>query len=227
MLPKVIIYNAVSLDGRINGFIEDKELYYKLASKWDIDAVLMGSNTILKVFNAESGELREEGDFKTSEVVENDSRPLLVIPDSGGRIRIWNEVFEMPFIRDILVLCSRSTPQEYLNFLEERFIKYMVIGYDKVNLGTALEELNIQFGVKSIRVDGGGVLNGALLMEDLVDEICLLIHPTIVGGISTNTIYTASDLTSTKEILDLKLLKMEKLKNEIIMLHYRIMKYKF
>ena len=126
-----------------------------------------------------------------------------------------------------MVLCSRSTPQEYLDFLEERYIKYMVIGYDKVNLGTALEELNTQFGVKNIRVDGGGVLNGALLMDNLVDEICLLIHPTIVGGILPNTIYTASDLTSTEESLDLKLLKMEKLKNEIIMLHYRIMKYKF
>lgn len=227
MLPKVIIYNAVSLDGRINGFNADTELYYQLASKWEVDAILMGSNTVLNGFNAKHGELREEGNFKAPEVVENDLRPLLVVPDSGGRIRIWSGVFEMPFIRDILVLCSRSTPQEYLDFLEERYIKYMVIGYDKVNLGTALEELNTQFGVKSIRVNSGGRLNGALLMDDLVDEVCLLVHPTLVGGISPNTIYTALDLKSTAEVLDLKLLKMEKLKNEIIMLHYRVMKYQF
>lgn len=47
MLPYVILYNAVSLDGHITGFNADVELYYELASKWDIDAVLMGSNTIL------------------------------------------------------------------------------------------------------------------------------------------------------------------------------------
>ena len=47
MLPKVILYNAVSLDGRINGFDADIELYYEVASKWDLDAVLMGSTTLL------------------------------------------------------------------------------------------------------------------------------------------------------------------------------------
>ncbi len=224
MLPKVIMYNVVSLDGRINGFEADMELYYQVASKWDIDAVLMGSNSVLRLFNAKSGELREEDDFKVPVVDENDSNPLLVVPDSGGKIRIWSEVFELPFIRDILVLCSRSTPQEYLDFLEERYIKYMVIGYDKVNLGTALEELNTQFGVKSIRVDGGGRLNGALLMDDLVDEVCVLLHPTMVGGKALNTINTT---TEPSEGIDLKLLAMEKLKNEIIMLQYRIMKYQF
>jgi len=225
MLPKVIIYNAISLDGRTNGFNTDTELYYQLASKWDVDAVLMGSNTVLTEFNAKSNENREKSKFKVPKVDENDTRPLMVVPDSGGRIRIWSEVFELPFIKDILVLCSRSTPQEYLDFLEERYIKYMIIGYDKVNLGTALEELNTQFHVKSIRVDSGGTLNSALLMNDLVDEICVLVHPTIVGGISPKTIYTAQEPSS--EVLDLKLLNMEKLKNEIIMLHYRIMKYQF
>jgi len=226
MLPKVILYNAVSLDGRISGFDVDTELYYDIASKWDLDAVLMDSKILLIGFNAMPNEFREKGTLKALEISEKDTRPLLVVPDSKGIIRIWSEVREMPFIRDILVLCSRSTPQEYMDFLDERYIKYMVVGYDKVNLGTALEELNVQFGVKTLRVDGGGTLNSALLMDDLVDEICVLLHPIMVGGASGNSIYNAPDLTS-ESVLDLKLLKMEKLKNEIIFLHYRIMKYKF
>jgi 2,5-diamino-6-(ribosylamino)-4(3H)-pyrimidinone 5'-phosphate reductase len=227
MLPKVIIYNAVSLDGRITGFNADTELYYDLASEWNVDAVLMGSNTLLTGFDTEAGEFREEGEYQVQDVVKNDERPLLVVPDSDGKIRIWKEINEMPFIRDVLVLCSRSTPQEYLDFLDKSNIKYMIIGYDKVNLGAALEELNIQFGVKSLRVDSGGVLNGVLLKDDLVDEICLLIHPVMVGGIISNSIYTDPDLSVNSGVLDLKLLKMEKLKNEIIFLHYRIMKYQF
>ena len=47
MLPKVIVYNAVSLEGRITGFNADSELYYELASKLGVDAVLMGSETVL------------------------------------------------------------------------------------------------------------------------------------------------------------------------------------
>jgi 2,5-diamino-6-(ribosylamino)-4(3H)-pyrimidinone 5'-phosphate reductase len=48
-----------------------------------------------------------------------------------------------------------------------------------------------------------------------------------VGGISPDSIYSAPDLNSKEGVLDLKLLKMEKLKNEIILLHYRVMKYQF
>ena len=227
VLPKVIIYNYISLDGRINGFKADKNLYYQLASQWSLDAVLMGTDTLLRNFNIKSDELHESENFEVPEVDKNDSRPLLVVPDSRGRIHVWSEVIRTGLFRDILVLCSRSTPQEYLNFLDERFIKYMVIGYEKVNLGIALEEIYTQFGVKSLRVDSGGRLNGVLLRDDLVDEIYLLVHPAMVGGTSLNSIYIATDLTSTEGVLDLKLLKMEKLKNDIILLHYRIMKYQF
>ena len=42
-------------------------------------------------------------------------------------------------------------------------------------LGPALKGLGV------VRVDSGGVLNGALLQAGLVDEISLLVHPLLVG----------------------------------------------
>jgi 2,5-diamino-6-(ribosylamino)-4(3H)-pyrimidinone 5'-phosphate reductase len=227
MLPKVIIYNNLSLDGRINGFNTDYDLYYRIASELSSDAVLMDIDTLLKRFNTKNIDITEDKEFTVNKVNNEDIRPLLVVPDIYGKIHNWNKVLENSLFKDILVLCSRSTPQQYLNFLEERYIKYMIIGYDKVNFGTALEELNIQFGVKNIRVESGGKLNGTLLRDELVDEICVLFYPNMVGGISSDSIYTAPDLNSIDGVLDLKLLNMEKLKNEIIMLHYRIMKYQF
>ena len=74
MLPKVIIYNYISLDGRINGFNVDTELYYKIPSQWNLDAVLMGSNTVLKSFNTKSNDLHEEEDFKVQ-------KQIKMIPD--------------------------------------------------------------------------------------------------------------------------------------------------
>lgn len=225
MIPKVIIFNNMSLDGRIDGFDIDNELYYHLAKEWSLDAVLMSNNVVLKKFQLKHG--KEGTDHKVREVNEIDNLPLLVVPDSKGSIRIWDKVLESNFYRDILVLCSRSTTQEYLDFLEERSIKYMIIGYNEVNLSTALEELNVQLSVKNLRVESGGKLNGLLLRDDLVDEVCVLIYPNLVGGISPDSIYSAPDLNSKEGVLDLKLLKMKKLKNEIILLHYRIMKYQF
>ncbi len=166
MLPKVIIFDNISVDGRIDGFNIDTELYYQIANEWSLDAVLMSSNTLIKRFELKHGNSNEETDYKLTEINSNDNKPLLVVPDSQGLIRSWNWVLETNLFRDILVLCSRSTSQEYLDFLEERNVKYMIIGYDKVNLGTALEELNIQFGVRNLIVESGGKLNGSLLRDD-------------------------------------------------------------
>lgn len=223
MLPWVIIYNAVSLDGRITGFDADVELYYELASGWDVDAVLMGSNTVLTGFGVKPGETIEESEEAFQpRTKEEDDRPLLVIPDSKGQIRIWSELLKMPYIRDVLVLCSRSTPSEYLNFLEERYINYLVVGYQHVDMETALEELNTKFGVKKIRMDSGGVLNGVLLRAGLVDEIRLLVHPELVGGEVINSIFQESGLGDEDAPIKLQLDNMEKIKDDIIYLKYKV-----
>lgn len=155
MLPHVILYNAVSLDGRTTGFNADIDSYYELASKWDIDAVLMGSNTVLMGFEAE---IEENLDFIVNrEKNSEDTRPYLVVPDSKGRIRIWGELFKMPYLRDIIVLCSNSTPKEYLDFLDERKMDYLITGKENVDLNAALMELNSKYGIKSLRVDSGGI----------------------------------------------------------------------
>ena len=225
MIPLVILYNAVSLDGKITGFDADVELYYELASKWDVDAVLMGSNTVLAGFGVKAGQTVPEAEdaFQPREKDPDDKRPLLVVPDSRGQIRVWSEILKMPYINDVLVLCSRSTPREYLDFLDERYIDYLVVGYQQVDLENALEELNTKFGVKRVRVDSGGVLNGILLSQGLADEIHLLIHPELVGGTTPNSIFQTHDTDEDGEPIKLYLDGMEKIKDDIIYLRYRVL----
>jgi 2,5-diamino-6-(ribosylamino)-4(3H)-pyrimidinone 5'-phosphate reductase len=224
MLPWVILYNAVSLDGRITGFDADVELYYELAAKLGVEAVLMGSNTVLKGFNVKPGEILEESKeaFKPRIKEKGDDRPLLVVPDSRGQIHIWSELLKMPYIKDVLVLCSRSTPKEYFDFLDERYINYLVVGYQQVDLKAALDELNTKFGVKKVRVDSGGILNGILLREGLVDEVHLLIHPEMVGGMKPNSIFQTPNLNNEEVPIKLYLDSMEKIKDNIIYLKYKV-----
>ncbi|MGB9978813.1 dihydrofolate reductase family protein [Methanobacterium sp.] len=226
MLPHVILYNAVSLDGQITGFNADVELYYELASKWDVDAVLMGSNTVLTGFEAEPGEIREE-DLElmvNREKDPEDSRPFLVIPDSKGQIRIWNELFKMPYLRDIIVLCSKSTPEEYTDFLSERNIDCIIAGEKQVDLKNALKRLNSEYGINSIRVDSGGILNSILLNEGLADEINVLIHPELVGSMNKSPIFVSKDLNHLNSTIKLKLAHINKLKEDIIWIKYDIIK---
>ena len=90
MLPRVILHTAMSLDGRITNFPADLDLYYTLAARWNPDAILFGSETVLAaVRDNPSLEIPPEHDeiFRPPENTEPDPRPLLVIADSRGRVR--------------------------------------------------------------------------------------------------------------------------------------------
>ncbi len=58
MLPRVIVFNAVSLDSYIDGFSADIGQFYALTSHWKKSATLAGSGTIL----AASGPIPAETD---------------------------------------------------------------------------------------------------------------------------------------------------------------------
>jgi 2,5-diamino-6-(ribosylamino)-4(3H)-pyrimidinone 5'-phosphate reductase len=185
MLPKVILHTAMSLDGRITNFPADLEFYYGLAAQWNPDAILFGSGTVLAAVRdnpALEFPPEHEEMFTPPEDVQADPRPLLVIADSRGIVRCWDAIRKWPYMRDVLALCSSSTPQEYLGYLVDRRIGTIISGDDRIDMQAALEALNRQYGVKVLRVDSGGTLNSVLLHAGLVDEISVLIHPFIAGG---------------------------------------------
>jgi 2,5-diamino-6-(ribosylamino)-4(3H)-pyrimidinone 5'-phosphate reductase len=120
--------------------------------------------------------------FTPPKDVKNDPRPLLVIADSRGRMRCWDNIRKWPYMRDVLALCSSTTPQEYLGYLKDRRIGKIVAGNDHIDMRAALEALNREYGVKVLRVDSGGTLNSVLLHAGLVSEVSVLIYPFIAGG---------------------------------------------
>lgn len=221
MLPKVVLHNAVSVDGRIDGFPVDMGLYYGLIGVWKEDATLVGSGTVLAIREAEpDGEAAPERVTTTPD----DARPLIVIPDSKGRIRCWDWLRSQPYWRDAVALCSRATPRSYLDHLERRGIQQIVAGEQQVDLRAALEELRARHDVKTVRVDSGGTLNGALLRERLVDEVSVLISPSLVGGTSPRSIFRAPDPESPERAIAMRLAHMEKLSGDHVWLRYEVVK---
>jgi len=219
MLPRVVLHNGVSVDGRMDGFTGDIGLYYELAGHWNTDAMLSGSNTML--YPPEQMQ-EDEGAFEPPEKNPNDPRQLLVIVDSRGRIRNWNQIRGEPYWRDAIALCSRSTPKTYLDALQKKRVEYIVTGDDHVDLRAALQELNARYGVKAVRVDSGGKLNGALLRAGLVNEVSVLISPSLAGGATPRSIFVAPDLTSPEGVIRLKLIHVEKVRDDHVWLRYEL-----
>lgn len=191
MLPRVILHIATSLDGRITNFPADLEVYYSLAATWNPDAILFGSETVLAAVRDDpSLEVPPEHDeMFTPPEGSVDTRPLLVIADSRGRVRCWDAIRRWPYMRDLVAFCSSSTPEEYLSYLEDQKIAAIVAGTDRIDMRKALEMLNKKYGVGTVRIDSGGTLNSVLLDAGVVDEVSVLIHPFLAGGMADPTMF--------------------------------------
>jgi 2,5-diamino-6-(ribosylamino)-4(3H)-pyrimidinone 5'-phosphate reductase len=225
MLPRVIVHNMVSVDGRMDWFAPDVGLYYEIAAHWHVDAILSGSETILVGLGELEAQPEDSPPDPPDEAkVGAASGPLMAVIDSRGRIRRWDLLKKQPYWRDVIALCSSSTPVEYLHHLEARAVDYMVVGEEFVDLRRALDELNERFDVESVRVDSGGTLNGILLRAGLVDEISLLVQPSLVGGTTPRSVFVAPDLTSPDNVIDLRLTHLEELSAAVVWLRYEVVR---
>ena len=198
MKPRVILYNAVSVDGRTTGFSVDMGLFYSLIQQWGEDATLAGSDTLLNAPN----EMPEDEGSEAAAIAPSadDSRPILVVPDSRGRIRSWHYWRRQPYWRGFVSLCTERTSPEHLDYLRQNDIRILTAGTEHVDYKQALEELSRQFGIGTVRVDSGGTLNGVLLRAGLVDEVHLLVHPALIGETSQKTFFRDTIAGQTGEI---------------------------
>jgi hypothetical protein len=81
----------------------------------------------------------------------------------------------------VVAVLSERVSDEYLAFLRERGVSYLLAGAPEVNLTLALEKIGERFGIRTLMLEGGGRINGGMLCAGLVDEISLLVVPVADG----------------------------------------------
>lgn len=219
--PKVITHNTVSVNGFVKGFEADIELHYSVAASFKPDAHLVGSVTALTGLEQFYKVLPEEEAtmMKKPTIQAEDPRPYWVIPDTRGILEGKLHLLRgSGYCKDVVVLASKTTPQSYLDYLEEREYSFEIVGEKRVDLAKALEVLASQCGFKTVVTDSGGVLNVALLLAELVDEVSLIIAPVIVKPCDTPLF--AHNMMTSMSSFSMRLLSHETLRGENIWLRY-------
>jgi 2,5-diamino-6-(ribosylamino)-4(3H)-pyrimidinone 5'-phosphate reductase len=151
--------------------------YYRLISTWDEDATLCGSTTILQAMP----EPDPAGAAAPPPPDRGDQGPLLVVIDSGGKVRSWRQLLTSGLWSTGMAVCSETTPREHFAYLTRIGVETMVVGKQQVDLGATLEAL-AERGIATIRIDAGPTLSSLALKGGMVDEVSLLVHPSISGG---------------------------------------------
>ncbi len=211
VLPYVVIHSAVSVDGRMDRLTIDMERYYSLIPTWKEDCTLCGSETMLQ---AGLAEWEHDGSS-------DPSNPIIAVVDGRGRFKGWSNVAPSPFWSRGVALSTTRTPQEHLELVRSSGADVIVAGDEHVDLRAALSELASKYGVRTVRVDSGGTLNGALLRAGLVDEVSVLVHPQLIGGRSPSSFLIADDLGSGEEAVGAELMAVERL-DDLVWLRYRL-----
>lgn len=183
MKPRIVIFNQVSLDGSVAGFDTDPALFYGILSELAPDIHLIGSITAVAGIDSSYDEIPDEteDDMKAPPAPEGEV-PWVIVDTTGvlmGKLHLYRR---SEYCSDPVVVVSKSTPGEYIQYLKERGYRIIESGEEKADLLTLPEKLVAEFGGEKIFVDSGGVLSSLLLEEGAVQEVNILISPTIVGG---------------------------------------------
>ncbi len=183
--PYVVCYMMMSVDGRIDCPMVDKlpgvEEYYPLLDELGFQGIVCGKRT------AEL-ELARPGKFVPQDAASigcstfsrktEGGKGYEIVADTKGTLLWKNDAeYEKPHI----ILTSESVSREYLAYLDERNISYIVAGKDAIDLKEAVRVLGKEFGVKRLGVTGGPAINTAFLDAGLLDEVVLLIGAGIDG----------------------------------------------
>jgi 2,5-diamino-6-(ribosylamino)-4(3H)-pyrimidinone 5'-phosphate reductase len=219
--PFVVVHNIMSVDGHTDGFAADVGQYYDAAAALEADCMLTGSDTILKAIETEGIEPDRSFPQEPPSVDPADERPLLVITDSKGRVNVWQALREAGYWRDVMALVSASTPAKYLEYLKKRHVQYIVAGTDRVDFAEALEALSSR-GIRRVRTDSGGTLNGVLLRQGLVDEISVLVHPAVAGACGHGPIFRITDSSPDDCTPELQIISSRRLRNGVVWLRYKV-----
>jgi riboflavin biosynthesis pyrimidine reductase len=93
----------------------------------------------------------------------------------------------------VVAVLSERVSDDYLGFLRSRAVSYIIAGRDDVDLAMAVDKVGTQFGVRTLMLEGGGRINGAMLLAGLIDEISVLIVPVADGRAGVPTLFDLDD----------------------------------
>jgi riboflavin biosynthesis pyrimidine reductase len=89
----------------------------------------------------------------------------------------------------VVAILSERVSDEYLGFLREKKVSYLLAGESDIDLPMALDKIGTLFGVRTLLLEGGGRINGSMLRAGLIDEVSLIVAPVGDGHIGKASLF--------------------------------------
>ena len=177
---KITLVSEISIDGKLTKArgetsrdlvnmvpeIFSKDIHKQRAIN---DAILVGANTV-----------RTDNPNLTNRHFGN-KQPIRIIISNSLLFYLVYNIFNDK-TETIIVTSSKNRYNPIIEKIINKGKKCVFSGEDKVNISDMINQLEKEFGIKSLIIEGGGETNFEFFKEGLIDEIIIYVLPTIIGG---------------------------------------------
>ena len=195
--PYIICHMTTTLDGKVtgehlsrSGHSAVSDLYYEINRKYKADAYACGRVTMEGSFTG--GWYPDLSGFEPAYspmdyLVDDLTGFFAVAFDPHGRLG-WKssriiDVDEDPGYdkAQIIEVLTHQVDPRYLTYLQATGIAYIFAGDTEIDMEEALFKLKSYFGIQTLLLEGGSILNGAFQRSGVIDELSLVVDP-VIGG---------------------------------------------
>jgi 5-amino-6-(5-phosphoribosylamino)uracil reductase len=234
MRPKIICHMVSSVDGRLlpNRWTPPPagvdpgitlKVYEMVASQLDAQGWIVGRKTMADMVHGTANPSARNAAplLRQTYIGQRRERNIAVAIDPHGKLYYGSDGTGSDHFVAVL---GKQVTDGYLEQLRYDGVSYLFAGERGDDLQVAMETLGDEFGIEKILLEGGGVLNGAFLKADLIDEMSLLIYPGIDGLAGIPSIFEHHGETDEHPAAgrSLRLMASSTLEGGMVWLHYRV-----
>ena len=186
MKPHVACIVSASIDGRtlLSRWRPDpaplRGMFERVHDELAPDAWLIGRGTGKEYSKRESYPAQTSETFPREHwFARRDAKVWGVVLDARGKVAFGRSDIGGDAICAVL---TKAVSDAHLAGLRSEGISYIFAGDTALDLGVTLDILSRELGIKRLIVEGGGTTNGSFLRAGLIDEIHLVLCPTVDGS---------------------------------------------
>lgn len=220
-----------TIDGKITSgtgvdILEDYfSLYTKTEDQLQTKAWMIGRVTMQMFADDPNIVLPESNEEVSNEdfISKKQSDYYMFALDTKGSLRWKTNTITLSNVSEklnLVVVVTSSTPKEYLSYLKSKDISYVFGGEEEINFESLFIKIKKLFELDKIVVEGGGILNGSIMSEDLIDEVSLLVTPIVLNKTDSPSMFERKNVNEIKT-KQYKLQSVEKLENDCVWLRYQ------
>lgn len=229
--PYIVCHILSALNGKISGSFFGTEAaalmggeYTRLRDEYHAKAWLYGTTTTKEFLGFRKPVLSEQ--FKTvpeeDYIAKNDAPLYYVSVDTAGEVGWESGTFRKAGRPDahVIEVVTERTPKAYLAYLRQHGVSYILAGDTELDCKKAVEKLYRLFGIKTMLICGGGIVNWTFVQQGVVDELSLLLTPAVDAAANTPSIFEKSDLLTASSPVEFRLKDVQRLGESGLWLTY-------